>query len=214
MSKHANPPVEWSETKNVRWKVEIPGRGSSSPVVWGDRIFLLTAVPVGVSGPSAHAPRGGVQPRDVSPVRGAGDRSAHRQGRLGAHGARGAAARRRRTRTTARGRRAPRSPTVSACSPGSSRRACSRTTWTARCSGRRTSATSRCGSSSAKAARRCCYGNRIVDRLGSSGPVVRRRARRAHRQRDLARRRATRSTAGRRRWSSSTTAARKSSPTG
>ena len=50
VSKHANPPLEWSETKNVRWKVEIPGRGSSSPVVWGDRIFLLTAVPVGVDG--------------------------------------------------------------------------------------------------------------------------------------------------------------------
>jgi outer membrane protein assembly factor BamB len=65
ISKYANPPVEWSETKNVRWKVEIPGRGSSSPVVWGDRIFLLTAVPVGVSGPAEHAPRGGVQPRDV-----------------------------------------------------------------------------------------------------------------------------------------------------
>ena len=65
VSKHANPPVEWSETKNVRWKVEIPGRGSSSPVVWGDRVFLLTAVPVGVGGPSAHAPRGSVQPRDV-----------------------------------------------------------------------------------------------------------------------------------------------------
>ena len=32
-SEHATPPLEWSETKNVRWKVEIPGRGSSSPVV-------------------------------------------------------------------------------------------------------------------------------------------------------------------------------------
>ena len=65
VSKNAKPPVEWSETKNIRWKVEIPGRGSSSPVVWGDRLFLLTAVPVGVSGTAAHAPRGGVQPRDV-----------------------------------------------------------------------------------------------------------------------------------------------------
>jgi outer membrane protein assembly factor BamB len=42
-----NPPVEWSETRNVRFKVEIPGRGLSTPVVWGDRIFLTTAVPVG-----------------------------------------------------------------------------------------------------------------------------------------------------------------------
>jgi len=30
-------------------KVEIPGRGSSSPVVWGDRLFLLTAIPAGVT---------------------------------------------------------------------------------------------------------------------------------------------------------------------
>jgi len=44
---HADPPVEWSEDENVRWKVEVPGLGHSSPVVWGDRIFLTTAVPVG-----------------------------------------------------------------------------------------------------------------------------------------------------------------------
>ena len=39
-----NPPTEWSETKNIKWKVPIPGRGSASPIVWGDRIFILTAV--------------------------------------------------------------------------------------------------------------------------------------------------------------------------
>ena len=65
VSTRANPPIEWSETKNIRWKVEIPGRGFASPVVWGDRIFLLTAVPVGVDGAGAHAPRGAVQPLDV-----------------------------------------------------------------------------------------------------------------------------------------------------
>jgi outer membrane protein assembly factor BamB len=40
----ANVPLEWSETKNVLWKTEIPGRGHSSPIVWGDRIFVTTAV--------------------------------------------------------------------------------------------------------------------------------------------------------------------------
>ena len=40
----ADPPLEWSEEKNVRWKAPIPGRGHSSPVVWNDRIFLTTAV--------------------------------------------------------------------------------------------------------------------------------------------------------------------------
>lgn len=63
VSRHANPPTEWSETKNIKWKVEIPGRGSSSPVVWGDRIYLQTAVPVGVPGDQTHKPRGGLNPR-------------------------------------------------------------------------------------------------------------------------------------------------------
>jgi outer membrane protein assembly factor BamB len=39
-----NPPIEWSETKNIKWKVPIPGSGSASPIVWGNRIFILTAV--------------------------------------------------------------------------------------------------------------------------------------------------------------------------
>jgi outer membrane protein assembly factor BamB len=65
VSPTANPPLEWSETKNVKWKVEIPGRGSSSPIVWGDRVFVLSAVPVGVQGEAQHAPRGGLRPRGV-----------------------------------------------------------------------------------------------------------------------------------------------------
>ncbi len=40
----ATPPATWSESSNVRWKVPIPGRGSGSPIVWGDRVFLVTAV--------------------------------------------------------------------------------------------------------------------------------------------------------------------------
>ncbi len=42
--KGARVPLEWSETKNVLWKTALPGRGHSSPIVWGDRIFLTTAV--------------------------------------------------------------------------------------------------------------------------------------------------------------------------
>ena len=41
------PPVEWTEGKNVAWKVEIPGRGSGTPVVWEDRIYVTTAVRTG-----------------------------------------------------------------------------------------------------------------------------------------------------------------------
>lgn len=42
----ASPPTEWSSTKNVKWKMALPGRGSSSPVIWEDRVFVTTAVPV------------------------------------------------------------------------------------------------------------------------------------------------------------------------
>jgi outer membrane protein assembly factor BamB len=48
-------PVEWSDTKHVAWKVAIPGRGHSSPVVWGDRIFLTTAIPTGRAAAAAPA---------------------------------------------------------------------------------------------------------------------------------------------------------------
>jgi outer membrane protein assembly factor BamB len=37
-------PVEWSGTENVAWKMAIPGRGHSSPIISGDRIFLTTAI--------------------------------------------------------------------------------------------------------------------------------------------------------------------------
>jgi outer membrane protein assembly factor BamB len=37
-------PDTWSSTENIAWKTEIPGRGHSSPVVWGDRIFLTSNV--------------------------------------------------------------------------------------------------------------------------------------------------------------------------
>ena len=44
---NGNPPVEWGEGRNVRWKTELPGRGHSTPIIWEDRIFLTTAVPFG-----------------------------------------------------------------------------------------------------------------------------------------------------------------------
>ncbi|MDP2888308.1 MAG: PQQ-like beta-propeller repeat protein [Bacteroidota bacterium] len=37
-------PVEFSETKNVKWKTEIPGKGHATPIIWGDQIILQTAV--------------------------------------------------------------------------------------------------------------------------------------------------------------------------
>lgn len=37
-------PTSWSATENVRWKTKLPGPGASTPIVWGDRIFLSCAV--------------------------------------------------------------------------------------------------------------------------------------------------------------------------
>ncbi len=37
-------PVSWNTSENVVWKIDIPGRGWSSPIVWGDKIFLTTVV--------------------------------------------------------------------------------------------------------------------------------------------------------------------------
>ena len=42
-------PLAWSETRNVRWKVAIPGKGWSSPAIQGDRIWLTTATEAGKS---------------------------------------------------------------------------------------------------------------------------------------------------------------------
>src|SRR6185436_1089718 len=43
----AHPPIEWSEKKNVRWKVELPGKGHSSPIIFGERVYVQAAAPIG-----------------------------------------------------------------------------------------------------------------------------------------------------------------------
>ena len=73
VSTTAKPPVEWSEQKNVHWKVAIDGNGSSSPIVWGNRVFLLTAVNTGNIDPSLPKPEDRhdqipVRSRDIRPV--------------------------------------------------------------------------------------------------------------------------------------------------
>jgi len=40
-------PLHWSDEEHIAWKAAVPGRGHSSPVVWADRLFLTTAVPIG-----------------------------------------------------------------------------------------------------------------------------------------------------------------------
>ncbi|HKE55675.1 MAG TPA: PQQ-binding-like beta-propeller repeat protein [Pyrinomonadaceae bacterium] len=44
ISSETGLPTEWSDTKNIRWKTAIPGRGHSSPIVWGTKVFLTTSI--------------------------------------------------------------------------------------------------------------------------------------------------------------------------
>ena len=44
VSRTATPPVSWSETNNVKWKTPIDGTGRGGPIVWNDRVFLVSAI--------------------------------------------------------------------------------------------------------------------------------------------------------------------------
>src|ERR1043165_2695642 len=54
-----NPPITWSDDKNIRWKTVLPGKGHSTPIVWGERIFLTTAIPHGEAVKPRLPPRPG-----------------------------------------------------------------------------------------------------------------------------------------------------------
>jgi outer membrane protein assembly factor BamB len=83
----ANPPVTWSETNNIRWKVKLPGQGSATPLVWADKIFIQTAIatgkkvepkPADPNEPPPGGPPAGRPAADGPPPRGPG-----RGGRMG-----------------------------------------------------------------------------------------------------------------------------------
>jgi len=40
----ADPPTKWDAKTNIAWKAELPGKGSATPIVWGDRVFVLSAI--------------------------------------------------------------------------------------------------------------------------------------------------------------------------
>ena len=68
ISPSTNLPDQWSSSNNVAWKAEIPGRGWSSPIVWGDRVFVTTAVNSGASeAPKKGLYLGGERPNDPHP---------------------------------------------------------------------------------------------------------------------------------------------------
>lgn len=51
-----HPPVEWSDTENVAWKVDLPGNGSTTPIIWGDQLFVMTSIDTGRVDPSLPKP--------------------------------------------------------------------------------------------------------------------------------------------------------------
>jgi outer membrane protein assembly factor BamB len=53
-----NPPLTWSETENIHWKVELTGDGSNStPIVWGDKLFYQSAIETDKEAPQTKAPQ-------------------------------------------------------------------------------------------------------------------------------------------------------------
>jgi outer membrane protein assembly factor BamB len=67
---HADPPVEWSETKNIKWKLKLPGAGSSTPIVWDNYVFVQTAVPKEVKTTLIPAATAGVIGQAAPPAQG------------------------------------------------------------------------------------------------------------------------------------------------
>ena len=59
VSPSGNPPIEWSEAENVLWKVPLDGVGHASPVVWGDRIYVLSAQEIQDDGKQPETAAGG-----------------------------------------------------------------------------------------------------------------------------------------------------------
>ncbi|MEO1530427.1 MAG: PQQ-binding-like beta-propeller repeat protein [Planctomycetota bacterium] len=67
VSQTASPPLEWSEKKNVRWKVPIEGQGNATPIIWNNRVFLLTAINTERVDPSRPKPED--QPKRVFEIK-------------------------------------------------------------------------------------------------------------------------------------------------
>lgn len=65
MAPAGNPPLAWSETENVKWKVPLPGTGQSTPVVWGDQIFILASAPADPAKHPVVRPDSQEQPRGL-----------------------------------------------------------------------------------------------------------------------------------------------------
>jgi len=92
---HGDPPVEWGEDKNVRWKVELPGQGTSTPIIWDNKILILTAIKTDqkpetadAENPEAEAEKAETKSADEK-ADDAGESRPRRRGRFGRRGGRG-----------------------------------------------------------------------------------------------------------------------------
>jgi outer membrane protein assembly factor BamB len=65
-----DPPLKWDAKTNIKWKTPIPGHGSSTPIVWGDQILVLTAIDTGREAAAADIPKGdpNYQKRTTAPT--------------------------------------------------------------------------------------------------------------------------------------------------
>src|SRR5215831_4153503 len=52
-----DPPLNWDDKTNIKWKTALPGRGSATPIVWGDRVFVATAIDTGRQAKPEDLPR-------------------------------------------------------------------------------------------------------------------------------------------------------------
>jgi outer membrane protein assembly factor BamB len=52
-----DPPVSWDANTNIKWKAELPGRGSATPIVWGDQVFVVTAIKTDRTADAADLPK-------------------------------------------------------------------------------------------------------------------------------------------------------------
>lgn len=66
---NGNPPTRWDENSNVKWKVAIPGSGSATPIVWGDRLFVLTAIATDLGGAIGKSAVALALPAPTTPVK-------------------------------------------------------------------------------------------------------------------------------------------------
>jgi outer membrane protein assembly factor BamB len=65
----AQPPLKWSETEGVKWKFTIPGSGTSTPAIWGDLVFITSAI---APEKKVEAPAPVIAPQGERPRRGGG----------------------------------------------------------------------------------------------------------------------------------------------